>query len=224
MSVSIGLSHEVVGYLGAHNPPEHPILRRCRAETAAMGDIARMQISSEQGALMQLLAKMVHARTAIEVGVFTGYSSLAVALAMKEIHGDAAKLYALDVNADYTAKAKDYWAAAGVDGICELRLAPAAETLTQFVKEERGGTFDFAFIDADKTGYQNYYDRCLSLLRPGGIMLFDNMLWSGAVADPSDKDEDTVALRELAAFAKKDGRVDVALTAVGDGVLICRKK
>lgn len=224
MSVSIGLSHEVVGYLGAHNPPEHPILRRCRAETAAMGDIARMQISSEQGALMQLLAKMAHARTAIEVGVFTGYSSLAVALAMKEMHGDAAKLYALDVNADYTAKAKEYWAAGGVDGVCELRLAPAAETLTQFVKEERGGSFDFAFIDADKTGYMNYYDRCLSLLRPGGIMLFDNMLWSGTVADPTDKDEDTVALRELAAFAKKDSRVDIALTAVGDGVLICRKR
>lgn len=224
MSVSIGLSHEVVGYLGAHNPPEHPILRRCRAETTAMGDIARMQISAEQGALMQLLAKMAHARTAIEIGVFTGYSSLTVALAMKEMHGDAAKLYALDVSADYTAKAKDYWAAAGVDRICELRLAPAAETLAQFVKEERGGTFDFAFIDADKTGYQTYYDRCLSLLRPGGIMLFDNMLWSGAVADPSVQDEDTVALRDLAAFAKKDSRVDIALTAVGDGLLICRKK
>jgi predicted O-methyltransferase YrrM len=224
MSVSLGLSHEVVGYLGAHNPPEHPVLRRCRAETTAMGDIARMQISAEQGALMQLLAKMVHARTAIEIGVFTGYSSLAVALAMKDMHGDAAKLHALDVNADYTAKAADYWAAASVDGVCQLHLAPAAETLTQFVKEERGGSFDFAFIDADKTGYMNYYDRCLSLLRPGGIMLFDNMLWSGSVADPTDQDEDTVALRELAAFAKKDGRVDVALTAVGDGLLICRKR
>ncbi len=224
MSVSIGLSHELVGYLGAHNPPEHPILRRCRAETAAMGDISGMQISAEQGALMQLLAKLVHARSAIEIGVFTGYSSLAVALAMQSMHGAAAKLYALDVSAEYTAKAKDYWTAAGVAGIVDLRLAPAAETLTHFIKEERGGSFDFAFIDADKTGYLNYYDRCLSLLRPGGIMLFDNMLWSGAVADPSDSDEDTVALRELAAFAKKDGRVDIALTAVGDGLLICRKR
>ena len=224
MSVSLGLSHEVVGYLGAHNPPEHPVLRRCRAETIAMGDIARMQISAEQGALMQLLAKMAHARTAIEIGVFTGYSSLAVALAMQDMHGAAAKLHALDVSADYTAKAKEYWAAAGVDGVCQLHLAPAAETLTQFVKEERGGSFDFAFIDADKTGYKNYYDRCLSLLRPGGIMLFDNMLWSGAVADPDVQDEDTAALRELAAFAKTDGRVDMALTAVGDGVLVCRKR
>jgi len=224
MSVSIGLSHEVVGYLGAHNPPEHPVLRRCRAETAAMGDISRMQISAEQGALMQLMAKMVHARTAVEIGVFTGYSSLAVALAMQSMHGAAAKLYALDVSAEYTARAKDYWAAAGVAGIVDLRLAPAADTLSQFVKEERGGSFDFAFIDADKTGYRTYYDRCLSLLRPGGIMLFDNMLWSGAVADPSESDEDTVALRELAAFARKDSRVDIALTAVGDGLLICRKR
>ncbi len=224
MSVSIGLSHEVVSYLGAHNPPEHPILRRCRAETAAMGDIARMQISAEQGALMQLLAKMAHARKAIEIGVFTGYSSLAVALAMKEMHGDAARLYAFDVSADYTAKAREYWEAAGVAGICDLRLAPAAQALTQFVQEERGDSFDFAFIDADKTGYQTYYDRCLSLLRPGGIMLFDNMLWSGSVADPTDLDEDAVALRDLAAFARKDSRVDIALTAVGDGLLICRKK
>jgi O-methyltransferase len=224
MSVSIGLSHEVVGYLSAHNPPEHPVLRRCRVETTAMGDIARMQISAEQGALMQLLAKMAHARTAVEIGVFTGYSSLAVALAMQSMHGDAAKLYALDISADYTAKAKEYWAAAGVGGICDLRLAPAAETLTQFLKEGRGGTFDFAFIDADKTGYLNYYDRCLSLLRPGGLMLFDNMLWSGAVADPAFQDEDTIALRELAAFAKTDSRVDLALTAIGDGLLICRKR
>lgn len=224
MSVSIGLSHELVGYLGAHNPPEHPVLRRCRAETAAMGDISRMQISAEQGALMQLLAKLVHARTAMEIGVFTGYSSLAVALAMQSLHGDSAKLYALDVSADYTARAKDYWAAAGVANIIDLRIAPAAETLAQFVREERGGTFDFAFIDADKTGYQTYYDRCLSLLRPGGIMLFDNVLWSGRVADPAETDEDTVALRDLAAFARKDNRVDIALTAVGDGVLICRKR
>ncbi|MET0544898.1 MAG: class I SAM-dependent methyltransferase [Caulobacterales bacterium] len=224
MSSSIGLSHEVIGYLHAHNPAEHPVLRRCRAETVKLGDEARMQISAEQGAFMQLLAKMVHAKTVIEVGVFTGYSSLAVALAMNEMHGDAAKLHALDVSEEWTAKAQEYWRSAGVDKIVQLTLAPANETLSRLIKDGRAGPVDFAFIDADKTGYQDYYDKCFTLLRPGGIMVFDNMLWSGAVADPNDETDDTKALRAVAANARKDPRVDLALTAIGDGLLICRKR
>jgi O-methyltransferase len=224
MSVSLGLSHEVVGYLHAHNPTEHPVLRRCRAETATLGDIARMQISAEQGALMQLLAKMANAKTAIEVGVFTGYSSLAVMLAMRELHGEQAKLYALDVSEEWTAKAREYWAAAGVEKSIELQLAPAGETLSQMIRQGRDGFADFAFVDADKTGYPDYYDKCLTLLRPGGVMLFDNMLWGGSVADPEIETDDAKALRALAVIAKKDPRVDIALTSVGDGLLLCRKR
>lgn len=223
MSSSFGLSAELVAYLAANNPPEHPALKRCREETAAMGREARMQISPEQGALMQWFARLLGARRAIEVGVFTGYSSLAVALAMRETHADP-RILACDISAEWTARARRYWADAGVEAFVDLRIAPATDTLEAALKAGEAGAYDMAFIDADKTGYDAYYEACLALLRPGGVMLFDNVLWSGAVADPSVQDADTRALRAINAKARADARVHAALTAVGDGLLLCLKK
>jgi predicted O-methyltransferase YrrM len=214
MSSSLGLTPEIVAYLAANNPPEHPVLRQCREDTVKLGPIARMQISAEQGALMQWFARLLDARRAIEVGVFTGYSSLAVALAMRERHTDA-RILACDVSEEWTAMARRYWRDAGVEDVIDLRLAPAAETLDAAIAAGEAGGYDLAFIDAE---------RCLSLLRPGGVMLFDNVLWSGAVADPGKTDADTNALRALNAKARDDARVHAALTAVGDGLLLCLKR
>jgi caffeoyl-CoA O-methyltransferase len=223
MSSSIGLSPEVIAYLAAVNPPEHPSLARCRAETASLGRVARMQISAEQGALMQVLARLIGARRAVEVGVFTGYSALATALAMKAAHGSDAYLLACDVSEEWTAKGRAYWVEAGVADVIDLQIRPAIETLDARLKAGEGGSYDLAFIDADKTSYPAYYEACLALLRPNGLMLFDNVLWSGAVADPADQTPDTVALRAIAQTARSDARVDAVMTGVGDGLLICRK-
>lgn len=222
MSSSLGLTPELIRYLADVNPPEHPVLARCRAETQAM-PMAQMQISAEQGAFMQAIVRMIGARRAFEVGVFTGYSALATALAMAE-RGPGAKLLACDIDADWAQIAQRYWRDAGVDGVIDLTLQPAVETLDQRLAAREAGTYDFGFIDADKTGYDAYYERGLKLLRPGGVMLFDNMLWSGRVADADDKTPDTVALRALARKAKTDARVHAAMTAVGDGLLICVKR
>ena len=222
MSSSIGLSPELIRYLADVNPPEHPVLARCRVETQAMPQ-AQMQISPEQGAFMQAIVRMIAARRAFEVGVFTGYSALAVALAMRE-RGAGARLLACDVDADVTAKAQAYWREAGVDGIIDLTLQPAIETLDQRLAAREAGAYDFGFIDADKTGYDAYYERGLKLLRAGGVMLFDNMLWGGQVVDATDKTPDTIAIRALAAKARSDERVHAAMSAVGDGVLIVVKR
>jgi O-methyltransferase len=223
MSSSLGLTPAIVRYLAEMNPPEHPALTRCREETQRMPQ-AEMQISAEQGAFMALIARMLNARRAFEVGVFTGYSSLAVALAMKDMHGGRARLLACDVNADFTSKAQEYWREAGVDGIIDLTIAPATETLDQRLHAREHGAYDLGFIDADKTGYDDYYERGLKLLRPGGVMLFDNVLWSGNVADASDTSDSTVALRNLAIKARNDERVHAAMVAVGDGVLMVVKR
>jgi O-methyltransferase len=223
MSSSLGLSPEIVRYLADVNPPEHPALARCREETQAM-PMARMQISAEQGAFMQTIARMIRAKRAFEVGVFTGYSALATALALKDMHPIGAHLLACDVNEEWTTKARGYWRDAEVDDVIELKLAPAMETLDQRIVAGQGGSYDMGFIDADKTGYDAYYERGLLLLRPGGVMLFDNVLWSGRVADPADTSADTTALRALAHKAKADTRVHSAMTAIGDGLLICVKK
>ena len=222
MSTSIALPPQVVQYLADVNPPEHPVLKRCREETKAL-PMARMQVSAEQGAFMAMLVGMISARRAFEIGVFTGYSSLAVALAMKE-RGPGGRLLACDINEDWTAKARLYWREAGVDGMIDLAIAPGVETLDRRIAAREAGTYDFGFIDADKTGYDAYYDRGLTLLRPGGIMLFDNVLWSGRVADASDNTEDTVALRNLVLKARADERVHSVMTSIGDGLLICMKR
>jgi len=222
MSSSLGLTPELVAYLASANPPEHPALRRCREETAAMPN-ARMQISAEQGAFMQVIARMLNARRAFEVGVFTGYSALATAHTLKDMHGPAARLLACDVSEEWTTKARSYWREAQVDDVIDLRIAPAAESLAAEVRQGRAGAYDLGFIDADKTGYADYYELGLQLLRRGGVMLFDNVLWSGRVADRADTSADTTALRALAAKAKADSRVHAAMAAIGDGLLICVK-
>ena len=224
MSRSEFVSQAVEAYVQKFGAREHPALARCREETNAMGEIRRMQISPEQGAFMQVMARAVGARRAIEVGVFTGYSSLAVALTMKALHGTDCTLVACDISEDFTGRARGYWAKAGVEDVIDLRIAPAVETLDALIAEGGAGTYDFAFIDADKTGYPAYYERCLTLLRPGGLILIDNMLWSGRVADPGETDPDTVALRGLAAAIHADERVEMTLATVGDGVTMAVKR
>jgi caffeoyl-CoA O-methyltransferase len=223
MSTSLGLSAQLVDYLARANPPEHPVLARCREETASLPQ-AMMQISAEQGAFMQLVARMLNAKRAFEIGVFTGYSAIATALAMKDMHGPDARLLACDVSEEWTARARTYWRDAGVDDVIELKLAPATETLDARIAAGETGAYDFGFIDADKTGYDAYYEAGLRLLRPGGVMLFDNVLWSGAVADPANDWPDTIALRALAQKSRDDARVHAAMTNIGDGLLMCMKR
>lgn len=222
MSSSLGLTPELVAYLARANPPEHPALKRCREETARLPQ-AQMQISAEQGAFMQTLLRLMNARRTFEVGVFTGYSALATALTLKEMHGAAAHVLACDMSLEWTTKARDYWREANVDDAIELVIAPAMETLKARIAEGQGGAYDFGFIDADKTGYADYYEAGLELLRPGGALLFDNVLWSGRVVDPADTSADTTALRALAVKAKADPRVHAVMTNIGDGLLICVK-
>ncbi len=197
---------------------EHAVLKALHDETATMPG-AGMQIGPEQGQFMGLLARAIGAKRYLEVGVFTGYSSLAMALAMPP----DARIVACDVSKEFTAVAKRYWERAGVADRIELRIAPGVESLDALIA---AGTppFDIAFIDADKTNYDAYYERCLKLVRTGGLILLDNTLWSGRVTDPNATDEDTVALRAIDAKAGADARVDVALLSIGDGLLIARKR
>ena len=223
MSRSEFVSDQVRDYVQRWGAREHPVLARCRKETAAMPN-ASMQISCEQGAFMQTLVAAIHARRALEVGVFTGYSSTAMALAMQAIHGDDALVIGLDTSEEYTARARNYWRAAGVDHIVQLRLGPAEDTMKHLIAEGDGESFDLMFIDADKTGYAAYYELGLRLLRSGGLMLIDNMLWSGRVADENEADENTEALRDLARHIHDDKRVDMTLATIGDGLSIVVKR
>ncbi|MGH8802532.1 MAG: O-methyltransferase [Casimicrobiaceae bacterium] len=197
---------------------EAPYARRLREETARM-PMGGMQIGPDQGALLALLVRSIGARRALEVGTFTGYSALAVAQALPA----DGRLVCCDVSDEWTSIARRYWREAGLDPRIELRLAPALETLTALARDPGPASFDFAFIDADKTGYDAYYERCLSLVRPGGLLAFDNVLWRGDVADPAKHDADTDALRNLNAKAHRDPRVDCCLLTVGDGVLLVRR-
>ena len=178
-----------------------------------------MQIGPEQGQLMALLARAIGAKRYLEIGVFTGYSSLAMALALPA----DGHIVACDVSEEFTLVARRYWEAAGVAGKIDLRIAPALETL-ELLRSERVKPFDMAFIDADKANVAEYYERSLELLRPGGLVLVDNVLWDGAVLDASTADPDTLALRALNAKAGRDDRVDAALLPVCDGILMARKK
>ena len=225
MSSSFGLDARLTAYVRNANRVEHPAQLRCRLETDAMGDVSVMQISPEQGAFLQICARLVQARTAVEIGVFTGYSALATLLAMHEMRGPAARLYGCDISDDYTGRAHSYWQEAGLDGQIELRIGDARETLAGLVGEI-AGSVDMVFIDADKTGYDAYYEAALQLLRPGGLVLFDNVLWSGSVADPERcaADADTAALKALAGKVRDDSRVDMAFTTIGDGILMAIKR
>ena len=215
---TIRMNDAVDAYLRRVSLRETDVQRRLREETASL-EYAGMQICPEQGQLMRMLAGLVGAQRAIEVGVFTGYSALCVALALPE-HGE---LVACDVNEEWTAIARRYWAEAGVASRIRLHLAPALRTLDALIHDGRGGEFDIAFIDADKTSYHAYYERCLELLRPGGLVLVDNVLWSGKVADDDDRSEDTVALRAFNARLGADSRIELCMLPVGDGLTIARK-
>ncbi|MEM6675619.1 MAG: class I SAM-dependent methyltransferase [Planctomycetota bacterium] len=197
---------------------ESDVLRRLRAETATL-PMRQMQIGADQGQLLGLLAASVGAQRAIEVGVFTGYSSICVASVLPE----DGLLLACDTSEEWTAIARRYWREASVDGRIELRLAPAAETLAAELAAGRSGTFDFAFIDADKTGYPGYWEQCVELVRSGGIVAVDNALQGERVADPTDDDPSAAAVRATNERAFADERVQSALVTVGDGVLISRK-
>jgi caffeoyl-CoA O-methyltransferase len=179
-----------------------------------------MQIGADQGALLAMLVRSMGARRAIEIGTFTGYSALAVASAL----APDGKLVCCDISEEWTSVARRYWQEAGVANRIELKLAPATETLTALIRDGGAGTFDFAFIDADKTNYDAYYESCLKLLRIGGLIALDNMLWSGRVADPQVHDADTDALRALNAKIRDDARVDACLLTVGDGVMLAQKR
>ena len=214
---TIQLDDRTYEYLLAHSLREAPALAALRAETASHPKV-NMQIAPEQGQFMQMLVRLTGARRAIEVGVFTGYSSLAVMLAMPK----DARLLALDVSEEFTAIARRHWQAAGVADRIELVIAPARGTLDARIAAGESGRYDFAFIDADKGGYLAYYERLMKLVRPGGLIAVDNTLWSGDVADPENRDSDTVALREFNDILHKDPRIELALLPVGDGLTLAR--
>jgi caffeoyl-CoA O-methyltransferase len=216
---SISLTDSLYQYLLDVSLREPGLLLRLREETAADPQ-ARMQISPEQGQFMALLAKLTGARRCLEVGEFTGYSSLCVAAALP----DDGRIVACDVSEHWTSIARRYWAEARVAHKIDLRLAPALETLDSLVAAGEAASYDFAFIDADKTNYVGYYERALVLLRAGGLVVADNTLWSGRVADPEVADEDTVALRHFNELLHRDSRVDLSVLPVGDGLTLARKK
>jgi caffeoyl-CoA O-methyltransferase len=197
---------------------EHPVLTRCREETVRHPH-AGMQIGPDQGAAMALITQLMNVRRYLEIGTFTGYSALAVALALPE----DGKAVCCDVSKEYTDLARRYWEEAGVLSKIELRLGPAVETLDRMIASGEPA-YDLAFIDADKPRYDAYYERTLNLIRPGGLIALDNMLWSGDVADPAKTDENTAAIRALNQKIHDDPRVDMAMLALGDGVMLARKR
>lgn len=213
------MSDSLGEYMQSVSLREPDVLTRLREETSRLS-MSMMQIAPEQGQFMQLLVKALGIRRAIEVGVFTGYSTLCVALAMP----DDGRIVACDVNKEWTDIAQRYWKEAGVDNKIELRLAPALETLDTLVDEQLQNKFDFAFIDADKEGYKDYYERALALIRPGGLIAIDNTLWNGDVADESNQSESTQAIRGINRHLHTDERVDISLLPIGDGLTLALKR
>lgn len=215
---SIALTDELYRYLLANSLREHPVLAALRKLTAQRPD-ARMQIAPEQGQFMQLLVQLLGARRCLEIGVYTGYSALAVALALP----DDGRILACDINEETAQIAREHWRQAGVDDRIELRLGSALDTLDALIAEGASGSFDFAFIDADKENYSHYYDRCWQLLRQGGLIVVDNVLWNGRVCDPAADDVDTRAIRAFNRKLHWDASVATSLVPVGDGLALARK-
>jgi predicted O-methyltransferase YrrM len=213
------LSQALQDYVVAHGVREHPVLAELRRATDSVPH-AGMQIGSDQGAFMAMLVKLMGARRTIEIGVFTGYSALAVALALPP----DGKIVACDINDEWTSIGRRHWEKAGVADKIDLRLGRATKTLDELLASGEAGRFDFAFIDADKQNYLAYYERCLALLRPGGLIAVDNTLWSGSVLDAKDRSEDTEAIRAFNDALARDERIDLALLTVGDGVTLARKR
>jgi len=213
------ISGELSEYVDDNWLRDSPLKRRLREETARLPQ-AGMQISAHQGQQMALLARAVGARRAVEVGTFTGYSALCVAEALPP----DGKLWCCDVSDEWTRIGRPYWKEAGVEGKIELTIGPALKTLDWLLEQGLGGQLDMAFIDANKNDYDAYYERCLKLLRHGGLILVDNVLWGGSVIDRNDDSEDTKAIRALNAKLKSDERVDLTLFAVGDGMTCALKR
>jgi len=214
-----GLEKNLTDYIQSISLREPDILKQLREETAKLS-MARMQISPEQGQLMALLVQLMGAKKTLEIGVFTGYSALAVALVLP----NDGKVIACEISEEYTAIAKDFWGRAGVSEKIDLRIAPALETLEKLITEGEAGSFDLAFIDADKRNYENYYERALALLRPGGLILIDNVLWSGKVADPTITDKQTQAIREFNQKLHQDSRINLSVVAIADGLTLALKR
>jgi predicted O-methyltransferase YrrM len=216
--INTEVTPELGDYIRSVTLREPPILERLREETASNPQ-ATMQVSPEQGQFLAFLARLMGAKRTLEVGVFTGYSSLIVALVLPE----DGQIVACDVSEEWTSVARRYWKEAGVAHKIDLRIRPALETLRQLIADGRGGTFDFAFIDADKVNYAAYFDCALELLRPGGLIVADNVLWDGKVIDPAAQDESTIAIREFNRRVHGDERVEITLVPIGDGLMMARK-
>ncbi len=216
---TLNLSDTLYTYFQSVSLRADPVLEALRAETSSLRG-AMMQIAPEQGQFMHLLARIAGVRQALEIGVYTGYSALCVARALPQ----DGRLIACDINAEWTAVARRYWERAGVADKIDLRLKPASETLEDLASSGANGTFDFSFIDADKENYGSYFERALELTRPGGLVLVDNVLWSGKVADADINDADTTAIRELNRRLYDDARVDFVTLPLGDGLTIAVKR
>jgi len=209
----------IYDYILANSLRDRDALKRLRQETQAM-PMGGMQISPDQGQFMGLLVELIGAKRVVEVGTFTGYSSIAMALALPA----DGRLFACDVSDEFTRIARRYWQEAGVADKIELRLGPAVATLDGMLAAGEAGCFDMAFIDADKENYDAYYERCLQLLRPGGLILIDNVLWGGRPADADEQSASTVAIRALNAKVHADERVTASLLSIGDGLMLGRKR
>jgi predicted O-methyltransferase YrrM len=216
---SINLTESLYQYLLDSSLRESDILKALREETASF-PTANMQIAPEQGQFMALLVQLLGAKNTIEVGVYTGYSALAVAMALP----DDGQIIACDISEEYTAVARRYWLAAEVSEKVDLRLAPATETLKVLIDEGKTSTFDFAFIDADKESYAEYFELCFQLLRPGGLIAIDNVLWDGAVVDAEKQDVNTCAIREFNQQLLLDDRVDISMVPIADGLTLAIKR
>jgi predicted O-methyltransferase YrrM len=216
---TLQLDENLYGYLLAVSSREAPILKQLRDETDKLAE-AGMQISPDQGQFMALLLELLGARRVLEIGTFTGYSALVMAMALPE----NGKIVCCDKSDEWTSIARRYWKEAGVDNRIELRLGSALDTLDALIDAGNENSFDFAFIDADKVNYSNYFERSLVLLKQGGLIAVDNVLWGGSVINPEKQDEDTRAIRAFNEQLKDDSRVDISLVPIGDGLTLARKK
>ncbi len=218
-SVTLCLSENLYEYMKGVSLREPDILRRLRQETAR-DPMHMMQISQEQGQFMGLLIKILGAARTLEIGVYTGYSSLCVGMALPE----NGRLVACDISREWTAVARKYWKEAGLSTKIDLRLAPALQSLEKLIRDGESGTYDFAFIDADKENYDGYYEGCLKLLRTGGLIAIDNVFWGGKAAEKDAPDEETRAIQALNEKIHRDERVDLSMIPIGDGLTLVRKR
>ena len=217
-NTTIQIDDKIYKYLLSVSLKEHKALKKLREVTLSMPG-SRMQIAPDQGQFMGMIVKMIGAKKLLEIGTYSGYSSMVCAMAMK-----SGQIITLDNDPIATEVAKRFWKEGEVDHLIDLRLGQALDSLNQLIEEKHSSSFDFIFIDADKANYQNYYELCLELLTPNGIIIFDNVLWSGAVADMDDKSKNTITLRDLNEILFNDQRIDLSMIPVGDGLTIVRKK